>query len=84
MMTETICSSLETKRWRTLLDSATGTFSYLRTSWHRACRYPNIDMNHTVEDPEDAAANRPTNVHITLEREADLAGDVIGKIRLYF
>jgi len=40
-------------------------------------RYPNIDMNHTVEDPEDAAANRPTNVHITLEREADLAGDVI-------
>jgi len=40
-------------------------------------RYPNIEMNHTVEDPEDAAANRPTNVHITLEREADLAGDVI-------
>ena len=41
-------------------------------------------MNHTVEDPEDAAANRPTNVHITLEREADLAGDVIGKKLKYF
>jgi hypothetical protein len=67
-----------------LLDSATGIYSRMRIFKYQTFRYPNIEMNHTVEDPEDAAANRPTNVHITLEREADLAGDVIGKILEYF
>ena len=41
-------------------------------------RYPNIEMNHEVDDPESAATGQPTMVNIMLEREADVVGNVIG------
>ena len=41
-------------------------------------RYPNIEMNHTVEEKENAATGQPTMVNIVLEREADVVGNVIG------
>ena len=42
-------------------------------------RYPNIEMNHDVEDPEDAKTGSPTIVNVTLEREDELQGNVIGE-----
>ena len=42
-------------------------------------RYPNIEMNHAVDDPQSAATGQPTMINITLEREADIVGNVIGK-----
>ena len=45
-------------------------------------RYPNIEMNHEVEDAESAATGQPTMVHISLEREADVVGNVIGRTNL--
>lgn len=42
-------------------------------------RYPNIEMNHEVVDPEDAQTGSPTIVNVTLEREDELQGNVIGK-----
>ena len=43
-------------------------------------RYPNIEMNHEVVDPEDAQTGSPTIVNVTLEREDELQGNVIGKL----
>jgi len=40
-------------------------------------RYPNIEMNHEVVDPEDAQTGSPTIVNVTLEREDELQGNVI-------
>ena len=45
-------------------------------------RYPNIEMNHEVVDPEDAQTGSPTIVNVTLEREDELQGNVIGKFFL--
>ena len=42
-------------------------------------RYPNIEMNHEVVDPEEAQTGSPTIVNVTLEREDELQGNVIGK-----
>ena len=42
-------------------------------------RYPNIEMNHEVEDPDDVKTGQPTMVNVTLEREDELQGNVIGK-----
>jgi len=40
-------------------------------------RYPNIEMNHEVEDPDDVKTGQPTMVNVTLEREDELQGNVI-------
>ena len=37
-------------------------------------------MNHEVEDAESAATGSPTVVHISLEREAEVVSNVIGKL----
>ena len=37
-------------------------------------------MNHEVEDAESAATGSPTMVHISLEREAEVVSNVIGKL----
>ena len=42
-------------------------------------RYPNIEMNHEVEDPDDVKTGQPTMVNVTLEREDELQGNVIGE-----
>ena len=42
-------------------------------------RYPNIEMNHEVEDADDVKTGQPTIVNVTLEREDELQGNVIGK-----
>ena len=46
-------------------------------------RYPNIEMNHEVVDPEEAQTGSPTIVNVTLEREDELQGNVIGKFRFW-
>ena len=45
-------------------------------------RYPNIEMNHEVEDAESAATGSPTMVHISLEREAEVVSNVIGGFKI--
>ena len=47
-------------------------------------RYPNIEMNHEVVDPEEAQTGSPTIVNVTLEREDELQGNVIGEFFMYF
>ena len=47
-------------------------------------RYPNIEMNHEVVDPEEAQTGSPTIVNVTLEREDELQGNVIGKFLFCF
>ena len=44
-------------------------------------RYPNIEMNHEVEDADDVKTGQPTIVNVTLEREDELQGNVIGKYK---
>ena len=46
-------------------------------------RYPNIEMNHEVIDADEAKTNQPTIVNVTLEREDEVSGNVIGKA-IYF
>ena len=41
-------------------------------------------MNHDVEDPEDAKTGSPTIVNVSLEREDELQGNVIGKLTFAF
>ena len=65
-----------------LQNSVTGDSSLIMTHLimtNNVFRYPNIEMNHDVEDPEDAKTGNPTIVNVTLEREDELQGNVIGE-----
>ena len=42
-------------------------------------RYPNIEMGHEVDDKDNVKTGQATIVNVTLEREDELQGNVIGE-----